>query len=311
MFENDYRIEIMASAALKGKAPNHWKPADWARFHRSFTPAVITPREFAIHVWRGHSFTPVFNGARREECFARAYHIALDFDAGDETSSLPFLMERPGTFAWMFASFGYSTPSSTEKHPRSRIVFILDFPIATPDEYRGAYAAVAWRMAEEGSATDPACKDPLRLYYGSPGCKVSTNWSVLSDRSLAVLLEQYAEAHPPAAQPQPAAPPRVVVPPDEKRRQSKLAQLGDRVYRAAQGEGHMTLLKTARLAGGYIASGALDKAAVIAELTAAALSRPWADDAAEIERVILDGIENGLSAPLQFTAAPSLMGMMR
>lgn len=309
MFENDFRIEIMGSTMLKGKAPGNWKPADWARFHRSFAPMTLTPREFAVHVWRGYAFTPVFDGARREECYARAYHIALDFDAGDESSSLPFLMERPGTFAWMFASFGYSTPSSTDAAPRSRIVFILDFPIATPDEYRAAYAAVAWRMAEEGSATDPACKDPLRLYYGSPGCKVTTNWSVLSRRSLAVLLEQYAEAHPP--QPLPVAPPRVVVAPDEKRRQSKLAQLGDRVYRAAQGEGHATLLKTARLAGGYIASGALDKAAVITELTRAALSRPWADDAAEIERVILDGIANGETAPLQFTAAPSLMGMLR
>ena len=308
-FENDYRLQIMGSTALKGKAPGHWKAAEWARFHRSFSLMTLTPREMAIHIWRGYAFTPVFEGARRAECFSRAYHIALDFDAGDESSSLPFLVERPGTFAWMFASFGYSTPSSTDEAPRSRVVFILDFPILTPDEYRAAYAAVAWRMAEEGSMTDPACKDPVRLYYGSPGCKVSPNWSVLSRLSLGVLLEQYAEAHPP--QPLPIAPPRVVVEPDEKRRQSKLAQLGERVYRAAQGEGHATLLKTARLAGGYIATGALDKAAVIAELTAAALSRPWADDAAEIERVILDGIENGLSAPLQFTAAPSLMGMMR
>ena len=309
MFENDYRLQIMGSTALKGKAPSTWKAAEWAKFHRSFQPMTLTPREFAVHVWRGHSFTPVFEGARREECFKCAYHIALDFDAGDETSSLPFLMERPGTFAWMFASFAYATPSSTAEHPRSRVVFVLDFPIFTPDEYRGAYAAVAWRMAEEGSVTDPACKDPLRLYFGSPGGKVAPNWSVLSRLSLDVLHKEYGEAHPP--QPLPVAPPRVVVPPDERRRQHKLAQLGERVRMAPQNEGHMTLLKTARTAGGYIATGALDRPAVVAELSAAALSRPWADDPAEIERVILDGIENGLTAPLAFTAAPSLMGMMR
>ena len=308
MFENEYRFPIMGSTALKGKAPASWRPADWQRFHRSFALMNVTPREMAIHVWRGFSFTPVFTEARREEYYKWAYHIALDFDTGDETSSLPFLMEIPGTFGWMFASFGYSTPSSTEEHPRSRVVFVLDFPILSPDEYRAAYAAVAWRMAEEGSATDPACKDPLRLYYGSPKCKVSPNWSVLSSPVLAVLMDEYREAHPPQVH---HAPPRVAVEPDAKRIQHKLAQLGERVRSAPQNEGHNTLLKTARLAGGYIASGALEEIAVIAELVAAAMSRPWADDETEVRRVIDDGIANGKGAPISFTAAPSLLEMLR
>lgn len=309
MFQNGHKLEIMGSTALKGKAPEGWKSSDWARYHRTFRQLTVTPREMAIHVWHGYAFTPVFTESRKEEYFKWAYHIALDFDTGDETSSLPFLMERPGTFAWMFASFGYSTPSSTDESPRSRVVFILDAPIHTPDEYRAAYAAVAWRMAEEGSDTDPACKDPLRLYFGSPDCKVSTNWSLLSTASLGILLEQYKEAHPPA--PLPVRPPRVVVPPDEKRRQYKLAQIGERVRMAPQNEGHMTLLKTARLAGGYIATGALDEPSVIAELSAAAMARPWADDAVEIERVIFDGIANGKADPIHFTAAPGLMGTLR
>ncbi len=309
MFKDQHQLQVMGSTALKGKAPETWKPADWARYHRTLQPLNLSPRGMAIHVWHGYAFTPVFTEARREEFFKAAHHIALDFDAGDETSSLPFLVERPGTFSWMFASFGYSTPSSTDKHPRSRVVFILDEPIITPNEYRAAYAAVAWRMAEEGSYTDPACKDPLRLYYGSPDCQVAANWSVLSRASLAVLLKQYDEAHPP--QPHPAPPPRVIVAPDEKRRNGKLAQIGERVRYAAQGDGHRTLLTMARLAGGYIAGGALDEAAVIAELCAAALGRPWADDETEIERVIRDGIANGKGAPLQFTAVPSLMGMLR
>lgn len=308
MFENEYKLQIMGSTALQGKAPATWKAGDWARFHRSFTPMTLTPREMAIHVWHGHAFTPVFTEGRKEEYFKWAYHIALDFDTGDETSALPFLMERPGTFAWLFASFGYSTPSSTEEHPRSRVVFVLDFPILSPDEYRAAYAAVAWRMAEEGSATDPACKDPLRLYYGSPKCKVAANWSVLSSPALAVLMDEYREAHPPQVH---HAPPRVAVEPDAKRIQHKLAQIGERVRLAPQNEGHTTLLRMARLGGGYVASGALDETAVINELSAAALARPWADDPAEIERVILDGIAHGKGAPLQFTAAPSLMGMLR
>ena len=310
MFENEYRFPIMGSTALKGKAPATWKAADWKRFHRSFTPMTVTPREMAIHVWRGYPFTPVFTEARKEEYFKWAYHIALDFDAGDETSSLPYLLERPGTFAWMFASFGYSTPSSTAEHPRSRVVFVLDFPLLTPTEYRAAYAAVAWRMAEEGSTTDPACKDPLRLYYGSPHCRVSPNWSVLGQQALAVLLEQYTEAHP-AEQSTTFKPSIVATDPTPERANGMLAQLGRRVAQAQKGERHTTLLKMARLAGGYIAGGALDETAVIAELSAAARSWHSGDDEHEIERVIRDGIAHGKGAPLQFTAAPSLMEMLR
>lgn len=309
MFENDYQLEIMTSSALKGKAPATWKPADWARYHRTFKRVVLSPREMAIEVWRGYAFTTVFTEARREEFFKWAYHIALDFDTGDETSSLPFLMERVGTFAWMFASFGYSTPSSTDESPRSRVVFILDAPIHTADEYRAAYAAIAWRMAEEGSKTDPACKDPLRLYYGSPGCAVSTNWSVLPIPALNVLIDQYREAHPPAPPPKVISS-HVVVEPDEKRVNAMLAQLGRRVAAAPKGERHTTLLRTARLAGGYIAGGALDEVAVIAELSAAARGR-YDDDEEEIERVIRDGIANGKGEPLRFTAPQSLMGVFR
>lgn len=50
MFENEYKLQIMGSTALQGKAPATWKAGDWARFHRSFTPMTLTPREMAIHV---------------------------------------------------------------------------------------------------------------------------------------------------------------------------------------------------------------------------------------------------------------------
>jgi hypothetical protein len=132
---------------------------------------------------------------------------------------------------------------------------------------------------------------------------------VLGKAALDHVSAEYRAAHPPAAAPRKVA--YVPVAPDEKRVNSKLAQLGNRVRNAPQNEGHNTLLKTARLAGGYIASNALDEAAVVAELVHAAMSRPWADDEAEIRRVIADGIANGKTQPLQFTAAPGLMGMFR
>ena len=124
-FENEFQFEVMGSSALVGKAPAGF---DWARYYRTFRRVVMSPRELAVHVWRGYAFTPVWEGSRREECFVSAGHLAFDFDKGDETSSLDFLM-REGSFAWMFASFGYATPSSTPEAPRSRLVFVLEQPI--------------------------------------------------------------------------------------------------------------------------------------------------------------------------------------
>ena len=303
-FETDFKFEIMTSKALVGKAPAHF---NWSRFYRTFQREWLTPRQLAEHVWRGYAFTPVWEQARREENFVSAGHMAFDFDAGDESSGRDALM-RDGSFAWMFAAFAYSTPSSPPAAPRSRVVYVLEYPIHSAGEYREAYQAVAWWMLGDGAMTDPACKDPLRLYYGSPRGDVRPNWSVLGAATLEYVMAEYRAAHPPA--PPKVAPALVPVEPDEKRINGMLAQLGRRVSAAPLGEGHITLLRQARLAGGYIASNALDEAAVIRELTAAAMSRPEAN-AAEIERAIADGIAHGKGQPLQFTAAPALMGMFR
>lgn len=306
-FENGYRLQMMGSEALKGKAPASWTPRDWGHYHKTFRRMTVTPREMAIHVWRGYAFTPVFTEARKEEFFCWAYHIALDFDTGDESSSLPFLLERPGTFAWMFASFGYSTPSSTTERPRSRVVFILDAPIHTPAEYREVYQAVAWRMAEEGSYTDPACKDALRLYYGSPRCEVTTNWSVLGVGTIQVLLEQYRAAHPP----RPAAPTsKPPARPNNDYIEIRRRQILDAVRHAPEGERHTTLLRRARQAGGYVAAGYFSQNDIEQSLIEAA-SANSDDPPGTIERAVRDGIAHGLTAPLYLDQASSLMEIFR
>lgn len=303
-FENGHRFELSTSTALIGKAPPRF---NWTAFYRTFSPTVMTPREMAVHIWRGYPFTPVWEKTRREEDFVSGGHIAFDFDAGDETSSLDYLL-RVGTFAWMFASFGYATPSSTDEAPRSRLVFVLEYPIYDAAEYREIYQAVAWCIARDGSHTDPACKDPLRLYYGSKGCKVAPNWSVLGAATIEYILEEHEAAHPP--QPQPAKL-RIINPsPSETAKNRKLAAIGLAVRNAPLNEGHTTLLKMARLGGGYIEAGALSETDVIAELIAAASTRPNAD-AHEIERTIRDGIANGRATPLYFESAPPIRGILQ
>lgn len=291
-FENGYQVDVMTSTALINKAPARF---DWSRYYSTFRRQTLTPRELAVSVWRGYGFTPVWATARREENFVAAWHMAFDFDAGDESSSLDYIM-RDGTFAWMFASFGYTTVSHTEEAPRARVVFVLEYPIESPIEYRRVYQAVAWYIAGDGSIVDPACKDPLRLYYGSKGARVWPNWSLLGKGTIDYITETYAAAHPtmPAS-----AKFTVPVSPTASMQDAKLASFGRAVQNAPLNEGHATLLKMARLAGGYVASNSLNEADAINELTRAAMTRPDPDEK-EIDRVIRDGLANGKAQPVHF-----------
>ena len=306
-FENEFQFEVMWSSALVGKAPAGF---DWARYYRTFRRVVMSPRELAVHVWRGYAFTPVWEGSRREECFVSAGHLAFDFDKGDETSSLDFLM-RDGSFAWMFASFGYATPSSTPEAPRSRLVFVLEQPICDAGAYRAAYMAVAWWLAGDGALTDPACKDPLRLYYGSKGGEVRPNWSVLGSATLDYVQEAYRKAFPPRRALQ--TPLRVVDhAPARGLVEWKRRRIVEAVRGAAPGERHLTLLRRAREAGGYVASGVFEEGEIAAELEMAAAAlgevRPgWKEEA---ERTIQDGLRYGKAKPLHFEKADSLRELL-
>jgi len=293
-FENEFRFEVMGSSALVGKAPAGF---DWARYYRTFRRQVMTPRELAVHVWRGYAFTPVWEGSRREECFAG--HLAFDFDKGDETSSLDFLM-REGSFAWMFASFGYATPSSTPEAPRSRLVFVLEQPICDAGAYRAAYMAVAWWLAGDGALTDPACKDPLRLYYGSKGGEVRPNWSVLGAATLDYVQEEYRKAFPPRRALQ--TPLRVVDhAPARGLVEWKRRRIVEAVRGAAPGERHLTLLRRAREAGGYVASGVFEEGEIAAELESAAGDLGDGEQGVvEVRRTVADGLRYGKAKPLHF-----------
>lgn len=290
-FEREHTFEIMISTALIGKAPSQF---NWAAYYKTFRREIVTPRQMAGHIYHGHAFTPVWSTARKEANFISAGHLAFDFDAGNETSSLDYLM-RAGSFAWLFASFAYSTPSSTDDAPRSRVVFVLEYPIYNPNEYRKAYQAVAWKIAQDGSHCDPACKDPLRLYYGSPECRVIPNWSVLGYAALEMAIAEYDAAYPPAKEP-PALRQRVTNPSDDARA-AKLRQIADAVARAPQGERHNELLRKSYLLGGYVAGAGISESDALAALMNA--SAGWGDDK-ERERVIRDGLISGQSSPVYF-----------
>lgn len=302
-FKDDYQIQIMLSRHLKGKAPPEWEPKDWKKFYRTFIPTNLTPYHFAAMIWQGYSFTPIYsNGRRKEENFCAAYHIAFDFD--EDGAALDFLM-REGSTAWLFSSFAYSTPSSTADHPKSRVVFVFDEPITDSNLFRELYQALAWRFESEGSKTDPSCKDPLRLYFGSLGCEVSPNWSVLTTVSndplrpsmLGFFINEYQIANPPPPPP-PKNPSIVKTPASDSYIESRINKLLDNVINAPNGEKHNTLNRNAFVLGGLVAGGYLSRFDAVSKLENAIRTNGQAKDLNAAKTTIETAVSDGMAKPI-------------
>ncbi len=303
IFKDEHTIEVMLSKHIKGKAPIDWQATDWKQFYKTFTPTRLTPYQLAAMIWQGFSFTPVYkNGRRKEENFTAAWHMAFDFD--DEGADLGHLMQNGGT-ANLFASFAYSTPSSTAKHPKSRVVFVFDYPLETPEQTRELYQAIAWRFEREGSKTDPSCKDPLRLYYGSPDCTVVPNWSVVTNTSedeerpsmVDFFIDEYKAANPP-----PPEPPKnntvMTLPADGRYISQRIDKLLDNVTYAPDGQKHNTLNTSAFVLGGFVASGYIGRFDAISKLEAAIRSNGRAKDLKAARATIEAAVDDGMAKPI-------------
>lgn len=240
-----YPIAVMLNKSIKGKMPSGATREDWQAYNSSFVYTHTTPYGLAGEIWRGYSFCPVFSQRRKKENFKAAHHIAFDFDKGD--ASLDALSRHE--FINIFASFAYSTPSSTQDNPRSRVVFIFDRPYTNLKDYEQLYQALLWWLE---LPADPACKDALRLFYGSPGCKVWTNWSILPRPSADFVVAEWIAAHP-----APVVKDALIIPPADSGKLFGyvLSRLGERIAAAIPGERHKTVNTIAYTIGGYVAGG--------------------------------------------------------
>lgn len=156
-----YKIAI-SNIALKGKIPAGDKR--WGQFNDSFQNLELDTIDIANAIYTGRSFTTWHNGRRSLDNFVLGQHIAVDMDSGDERSSFDALMRH--SFVQMYASLLYTTPSHTEEHPRSRVLFLLDEPIADKDAYQAAAKFVCTLF----DGCDSACTDASRFFYGSVNC---------------------------------------------------------------------------------------------------------------------------------------------
>ena len=296
MDERNNQIEVMISHFVRGKLPPDATQEEWAEFNSSFVRCEMTARELAVNIYRGYSFAPVYKDRRKKDNFVGAWHIALDFDTGDEHASLETLANDQ--FSNCFASFGYGTPSSTPAQPRSRLVFVFpyDDPIVDMVEYEELYKALLWRYPH----ADKATKDALRLFYGSLEGEVWANWSIFPAPARQVCIEQYREHLTTTATPQPIA---VVRNSNRKFGQyveKALTNAAEGINAAQEGDRHWKLWAAGLLLGELYAAdwaGITDVNAEIAKLIRAATWVNSQGDLQEVERVLGDAIERGKMNP--------------
>lgn len=183
MTDTTYRVAVSTWALDHKLAPG---APEWAAFNASFVCQDLTPFDFAHAIYDGHPFTTWHaNNWRTSANYVCGQHLGLDFDAGDQTSTLPALLDNP--FIHRHANILYTTPSHTPEAPRARVVFLLDTPIMQATNYALAAASLLWLF---GTA-DRQCKDAARFFYGSLRCEMEMFDNVLSLATVKHIIAQY------------------------------------------------------------------------------------------------------------------------
>ena len=178
-----YKIAL-SSMQLAEKLP----PGDerWREFNASFRNLDVLKSDIAGMISEGHAFTVWHrNQWRNAANYELGQHLALDFDAGNDGSSIPVLMRDK--FVQQYATFVYSTPSHTAEAPKSRVLFCLDTPIMQAKNYVLASRALLWLF---GTA-DAKCKDAARFFYGSVNCEAVFVNRVLPLAKVREIIGQY------------------------------------------------------------------------------------------------------------------------
>lgn len=158
----------------------------WREFNSSFENKELPTDMLMQAIYDGHPITTCHKDHWRiGKNYLCGQHLGLDFDIGDNTSSIPYLCNDK--FIQRYAAFLYSTPSHTDEHPRTRVIFLLDTPIMQAKNYALAASALLWLY---GSA-DSSCRDAARFFYGSKGCSFEYPNQILPLEIVKKLIDDY------------------------------------------------------------------------------------------------------------------------
>lgn len=289
----EHQLKVSINTAVEGK----YTGENWGWYNAQFKAVDTTAHGLAVAIWKGHSFAPVYcENRRRKENFEQAGHIAFDFDAGDDRSSLDTLCNDG--FYMCYGAFCYSTPSSTAEHPKSRMVYIFERPITDLERYESLYHAILKIRYTHSPLADKSTKDGARLFFGSKKCEVRGNWELLGDDDIDGMIEMWKEAMEHENKRDNSR--VLVIPPStggkrfEKVLQGVLLNITD----AADGEKHHKLTQNAFAIGGYVTGGYIPKHEAEAALLAAVGRMKNVRDLGAAERTALDSMQAGMKSPL-------------
>lgn len=295
LFRDVHKIKYMLNRSHRGKMPKDATRQRWARFNGSFEEVETTPLDMLKNIYQGWAVCNVFSDNRRKKAnFVESHFMGFDFDNEDDQSRLSTLF-KPGAFSDLFSSFGYTTPSHSEEKPRARVVVIFNEPIKDIDRHEELYIALGWMFK---ATMDEQCKDALRLFYGSPECKMMGNWSVLTEVAQDTIIEQYKKAHP-IIKVDKFLPSKKLADGDSAERMAwaAITSMADNIARAQDGNKHNTRMRNAYACGGHGAGANLSQAEIVDFLTPYAVGN---DPTVERSCIadIKSAVESGWSKPV-------------
>jgi len=161
----------------------------WSEFNSSFVNMEVSSIDLMKYIHKGHAITTHHkNNWRTSENFVCGQCIGLDFDNGNKTSSMEYLVKD--SFISKYASFLYTTTSHTPEEPRARVIFLLDKPIHQATNYTNAVKSILWLF----DSADRQCKDAVRFFYGSMNCEMMHLGNVLTIDKVKKIIADYQES---------------------------------------------------------------------------------------------------------------------
>ena len=141
----------------------------------------------------------VFDGHRINQNFISRQLIMVDIDNENQDAKLSVEQLKQHDFYKQYGAGYYATHSYKPEQERFRICFVLEKAETDFERTKKLIRA----LLKIFPAGDPACKDPVRLFYGSPNCTVCER----TDRVLPVdvveqmiddiVAEDFAKSSPP------------------------------------------------------------------------------------------------------------------
>ena len=135
----------------------------------AFSNVTMPPSVIVTHITSGKAIciAALSKNWRNSSNFASAQIMGIDLD---ESPGVDALLEDK--FVSEQAFLVYPTASHSEGAPRSRILFALDEPITDPARYKKLLMRLMYRF---NLPIDEACKDVVRIFYGSDKAEWQAN----------------------------------------------------------------------------------------------------------------------------------------